>query len=737
MRLSLCHPFAANIPAAPKPRARAHAAAGTRRGGALALALATALAPSPRARAAESEAAPAADPATGTAVTLDDVVVQGQRRRETGAALKLDAPALETPQAVSTVARDTLDAQGARRLREALRNVAGVTSNDVYGFFDGFNLRGFNASADATYLDGLLWSNSMATTELSGLDRLEVVKGPASGLYGQGPLSGLVNLVSKRPQEQRFATVDLAAGSYGLREVVVDANSPLDRDGRVLARLNATWRDQDFFVDFSGARRKYLAPSLTWNIGEASSITVLGTWQRDRINPWSPIPAYGSALPNPHGRLPRHRAINERDAPAQQSRDYDALGYSFEHRFSERLILRQSMRYSEFRDRWDHWLFVAGVAPDLRTFGRFYYGPYDERGHDLRADTNLSGTLRTGAIEHRWLLGYDYSERRSHYTDTFDPGPYDLDVFTPQYGRTGLQPAFINGARTDQAMRQRGVYLQDHARLGARTTLTVGGRWDVASSGVAAGRAEDRQFSPRIGLTYALRPQLALYLNHSRSFAPQANYRSFDGSALPPERGVNNEIGLKLAPHDGRINAMLSVFELTREDMASEDPQHPNYYITRGEQRSRGVELEGQWRPRADWELSFAYAWTQAEIVRDQALPSGARLAGVPRHSANLWARYTVPAGPLGGLGLAFGAHSESERMANNYEPLDPVYQRPFRLKGYTTFDAALSYEAERWDARLNFKNLFDKRYIPGGASSDRTAFGEPRTVVASMRWKF
>jgi len=341
MRLSLSHRFAANVPAAPATRARARVAANARRGGVLALALATALAPSPRARAAGTEATPAADAATGKAVTLDDVVVQGQRRRETSAALKLDAPTLETPQAVSTVTRETLDAQGARRLPEALRNVAGITRNDVYGFFDGFNLRGFNASADATYLDGLLWSNAMATTELSGLDRVEVVKGPASGLYGQGPLSGLVNLVSKRPQEQRFATVDLAAGSYRLREVGIDANSPLDRDGRVLARLNAVYRDQDFFVDFSGAQRKYLAPSLTWNIGEATSITVLGTWQRDRINPWSPIPAYGSALANPNGRLPRHRAINERDAPAVQRRDYDALGYSFEHRFNERLVLRR------------------------------------------------------------------------------------------------------------------------------------------------------------------------------------------------------------------------------------------------------------------------------------------------------------------------------------------------------------------------------------------------------------
>ncbi|MEH6421174.1 TonB-dependent siderophore receptor [Pseudomonas sp. CGJS7] len=702
----------------------------------LALAVATALVPSLRARAAEPAETPAAD--DRSAVTLNEVVVQGLRSHEAGAALKMDAPSLETAQAVSTVSRETMDQQGVRRIADALRNVAGVTSNSVYGFFDGFNIRGFNASAGATYLDGLLWSNDQASTELSGLDRLEVVKGPASGLYGQGPLSGMVNLVSKRPQEQRFIDLSLGAGSYDFREVRIDANSPLDRDGRVLARLNATYRDQDFFVDFSGARRAYLAPSLTWKIAERTSVTFLGTWQRDRINPWSPVTAYGSALPNPNGRLRRSFSVNERDVPAVQDRDYRALGYSFEHAFSDSVSVHQTVRYADFHDRWDHWMFPDQISPEMDKINRLYYGPFNERGHDLRADTNVSWTLRTGAVEHRLLFGADYGKRRSSYTDTFDVGPYEIDLFNPVYGQNGTHPAFINDARTFQANTQRGFYLQDHLKLGERTTMTLGGRWDRASSGVGEAEAVNRQFSPRAGLTYALRPDLALYLNHSRSFSPQGGYyRRFDGDPLPPERGVNNEIGLKLEPRGGRLSGMLSLFELTRQNVATEDPEHPTFYITSGEQRSRGVEVEGRWRPNAQWEVQFAYAWTQAQITRDNVLPVGARLSGVPRHSANLWARYTVPSGPLSGLGLALGAHTESERLASNYQPIDPIYQRPFLLKGYTLFDAALSYEAARWNAQLNLKNMFDKRYIPGEASIDRTSFGEPRTLMATVQWKF
>lgn len=734
LRLATARATARVVAAHPRqPRMKPWA---SRRGHALALAIVTALVPSLRARAAEPDEAPVAE--TKSAVTLDEVVVRGQHNHEAGTALKLDAPPLETPQAVSTVSRETMDQQGVRRIAEALRNVAGVTSNSVYGFFDGFNIRGFNASADATYLDGLLWSNAQASTELSGLDRLEVVKGPASGLYGQGPLSGMVNLVSKRPQEQRFVDIALGAGSYDFREVRIDANSPLDGDGRVLARLNAVYRDQDFFVDFSGARRTYLAPSLTWKIAERTSLTFLGTWQRDRINPWSPVSAYGSALPNPHGRLRRSFSVNERDSPAVQDRDYRALGYSFDHAFSDSLSVHQTVRYADFHDRWDHWLFPDTISPGMDKIDRLYYGPYNERGHDLRSDTNLSWTLRTGAIEHRLLFGADYSKRRSSYVDTFDPGPYPIDLFHPVYGLTGTHPAFINDTPVFQANSQRGFYLQDHLKVGERITMTLGGRWDRASGGVGAAEVKDRQFSPRAGLTYALRPDLALYLNHSRSFAPQGGYyRSFDGSPLPPERGVNNEIGIKLAPRDGRLSGMVSVFELTRQDMATDDPLHPNFSITTGEQRSRGVEVEGQWKPSAQWELQFAYAWTEGEITRDNLLPVGARLAGVPRHSANLWARYTVPRGPLSGLGVALGAHAESERLANNYEPTDPVYQRPFLLKGYTTFDAALSYETVRWNAQLNLKNMFDKRYIPGDASSARTSFGEPRTLMGTVQWRF
>lgn len=686
--------------------------------------------PAPAA-AAEAGADAQTSAARRKATTLDRISVTGQLTEQASTAAKLDLPVLETAQAVSVVPHELLDEQGALRLGEALRNVAGVSQSSVYGFFDGFNIRGFNASAGATYLDGLLASNDQATYELSGLERLEVVKGPASGLYGAGPLSGLVNMVSKRPQDERFADVGLSVGSDRFREGRIDANSPLDASGNVLGRINLLYRDQDFFVKSSGASRTYVAPSLTWKIDGDTTLTLLGNYQRDLIHPWSPTTAYGTVLPNPHGELPVDFSVNDRKNPAVQHRTYKTAGYQFDHRFNETFSLHQGLRYEDFHNTWDHWLFVNGIHPDLRTVDRFYYGPFDERGHDLRVDTNLSASFDTGRVGHYALLGVDYGTRTARSVNNFDPGPYPLDIFNPVYGDVP-GPNLLDPQYTRLHSSQHGIYLQDHARLGERVTLTVGGRWDHASSGSGT----DTAFSPHAGVTVALDDALALYANYAKSFNPQGGYQFFNGTNLPPERGVNYELGLKASRSDGSLSAMASVFQLTRENVATDDPAHPNFYLTTGQQRSRGVELEASWRPSAAFRFTGAYAYTQAEVTRDNVLPVGSRLDGIPRHNLNLWGRYTVTHGALAGLGAGLGFNYQSRRPASAYEPLDPIYHRPIVFKSYALVDAALYYSFGAWDTQLNVRNLFDRRYFTDGFS-DRITPGQPRSTMLTVQRHF
>ncbi len=435
-----------------------------------------------------------AQPAPDADSKRDEIIVTGARNPDVAMASKADIPLLENSQAISIVSQQTLIDRGALRLGDALAGVAGVSRNNTYGFFDGFNIRGFNASSGATYLDGLLDDTGYGTSEMSGLERVEVVKGPASGLFGQGPLSGIVNLVSKRPQEDAFLDLGMSAGSYDLIEVRADANAPLTADGTLTARLAAVYRDQDFFVHSSGQKRIFLAPSLRWQMGSRTSLTLLGRYQRDDIRPWSPTTAYGTALPNPNGPLPISLSINDTMYPAVQKNDYWNLGYVFDHQVSEAVAVHQSLRYQDFHNSWDNWLFITGIntqdipataisplIPAYSRVSRAFYGPYEENGTYFRVDTNASARFDTGPLNHYLLAGLDYGRRRSDNYNLYDTSnPYYLNLYAPVYGTVSTHNPAVPFSTAGSRTRQLGLYVQDHIKLGDVLTVTVGGRWDDA-----------------------------------------------------------------------------------------------------------------------------------------------------------------------------------------------------------------------------------------------------------------
>lgn len=239
-----------------------------------------------------------ADEASDAPAKADDIVVTARLLRESAQIGKSDIPVLETPQSVSVVPKELIEARGVTRLADALRTVAGISSASTYGFYDGYTIRGYDASYSSLYLDGLASETGVgANQELFGLERVEVLKGPASMLFGQAPLGGLINLVSKRPQDDAFLNVSPSVGSWNNYEGTIDANAPLNKDGRLLARLSVLYRDADSFVKNAGQNRIFIAPALTWKIGPETRLTVLCRWQRDHDNAYSPVPAYGTVLP--------------------------------------------------------------------------------------------------------------------------------------------------------------------------------------------------------------------------------------------------------------------------------------------------------------------------------------------------------------------------------------------------------------------------------------------------------
>jgi iron complex outermembrane receptor protein len=629
-----------------------------------------------------------------------DIIVTARQVEVTPSASKADIPPLENSQAISIVSQQTLRDRGVLRLGDALSGIAGVSRNNNYGFFDGFNIRGFNASSGATYLDGLLDDTGYGTSEMAGLERVEVVKGPASGLFGQGPLSGIVNMVSKRPREEAFLDVGVSAGSYDLIELRADANGPLTRDGAVTARLAGVYRDQDFFVHASGQKRIFLAPSLTWKVTPRTTLTLLGRYQKDDIRPWSPTTAYGTALPNPNGPLPIDLSINDTVFPAVQKNDYWNLGYVFDHKVNDAVAIHQSLRYQDFHNSWDNWLFVTGIntqaisatattpaIPAYSRVSRAFYGPYDENGTYFRVDTNAGARFDTGPLNHYVLAGIDYGRRKADNVNLYDTSrPYYLDLYAPVYGTVSGHNPSVPFSSAGSRTKQLGFYVQDHIKFGEALAVTIGGRWDDASAinlnaGVHSPKTKATAFSPRAGATLALNDWSSLYVNYSKSFTPQFSYRDVEQRVLPPERGVNYEGGVKIARGDGRLTGMLTVFSLTRANVATADAVLPNVYVLTGEQRTRGIEAESAWRPGNGLELTAAYTYLNAKVTADNRLRVGSRLGSVPRNIVDLWARYTIQDGPLANLGAGAGLHHESNRAASTASAAVGAMQ-PFLLDG-------------------------------------------------------
>ncbi len=680
----------------------------------------------------------------------NDIVVIGHGLKEADAG-KANVPLLETPQPISVVTADDIAERGVTRLADALRGVAGVSRSSTYGFFDAYQIRGYDAAYGSVYLDGVLSEAGTGTNyELAGLEQVEVVKGPASALFGAAPLGGIVNFVSKKPQADAFMNVTLATGSYDLIEGAIDANALLNASGSLSARINLVYRDADSFVRFSGQNRLYISPALKWQIGPRTSLTVLGTLQRDRDRPFSPLSAWGTVLPNANGETPIDFSVNnDGDQDVVYDQDRTSIGYTFDHRFSDAVGFSQTLRYTHRTSFWDRWMFVAGFIDNEivdgvqqgRVLGRYLYGPFDEDAKDFAVDNRATAKFNTGGISHNILAGVDYRQNRFSYTDgggNFDPAANPIDLFDPDYSI----PLVYGGEPYGQAGRshQTGIYLQDHIGFGERVFLTLGGRWDWAEDG----SQKDHAFSPRVGATVFVADGIALYANYAKSFTPQVGLEQYLGedangdpivAPLPPERGRNIEGGVKFTLPGQRLTGMISVFDLVRQNVATDDPAHFGYSLVTGEQQSRGVEVEAQWQPAPTLTLGLAYAYIDAKITEDTVRPIGKRLPNVPRHAINLYASYVVPDGALKDLGVNAGFLYNSSKDASAY--FDELVPLGFTLPSYTLFDAGLSYGLGPWTARLNVNNILNERYFPDSCCLDRVTPGEPRNFRLSFTRAF
>jgi len=653
---------------------------------------------------------------------------------ESAAGSKMDVPLLDVPQAITIVDRELLDDQGSYKLDDALKNVAGVIPGGYYEAWDYYRIRGFDASFN-TYIDGLRGGNGM-NEEMFGLESVEVMKGPSSTLYGQSVLGGIVNVRSKQPRPDAFARVQFTGGSYGFYEPAVDAGASLNRSHTLYARLNLLYRPTDSFVDYVSRQRIYVAPALTWEITTDTSLTILGRYQHDTGHMGFPLPAAGTVLPNPNGEIPVTRFVGEPSNPNPLSEVNKQIGYEFTHRFNDSVSLYQNLRLDWYENHWDKILYPAYLGPDERTLYRYPLS-WQSQWNDTAVDTGVRFRLHTGAIQHNLVSGVDYYRRPDTYTgqsiDFSDPSAYmPLDVFQPVYGA----PFSPIGPYADGKTRERyvGLYVQDRMQLTERLSLTAGGRVDFSSNRDLSepDSNDDHAFSPRVGVSYKLLPGVAAYGSYSQSFLPQSG-RVYDGSAsgafVSPERGDQWEGGFKTSLLSGRMVNTVSVFRLMRDNVLTSDPSHPNFYLLTGTQRSRGVEVETSYQLRRAWNLILAYAYTDADVVKDNDIPVGTPTQNVPKNSFNIWSTYELQRGVFRGLGLGFGGRyytAQSGDLLNTFE-----------LPAYGLVDASIFYRRGHLGWQFNAYNLADNRYFTGSYNDVYVLPGSPRSIHTTISWTF
>lgn len=670
-------------------------------------------------------------------MALPRVYVQGAAsgRRYGVTGMKTGTPLIEMPQSVSVITSEQIRDQGVDNLAQALRYAPGV-NGEPFGFEPRttfIRLRGFDATTTGLYRDGLQLRNPRFAVgyniELYGAERVDVLRGPASVLYGQGNPGGLINYVSKRPKPYTFGEAELEVGSFDQFQGQFDVNGPVTDDGSLAVRLTGLARNSDTQVDFIDNDRLFVAPALTWRPTIDTSITFLGYYQQDESRASQALPSEGTREPNPNGRIPTDLFTGEPDVD-QYDREEFSVGWLAEHELTEGWILRQNARYysSELDDVT---VFVNGLdQTDLRTLNRFAFGSFGDLD-GFAIDNQSQWRFATGGLKHTLLLGLDYQDVEVASLQTFGLAPA-LDAFDPVYGQPVDEPPPFGD--TDTTQKQTGLYLQDQVEIGDHWVATLNARYDEAETTTrdllfdARTEQDDEEFTGRIGLVYLADNGLAPYVSWSTSFLPSLGTNA-DGDPLEPETGEQLEAGVKYQPPGARSFVTVSLFDIERDNVVEFDPA-TFLPIQTGQIRSRGFEVEAVADFRWGLDVIASYSYLDMEIresVFDAQL--GERPAQVPDHKASIWGDYQVQGGPLSGLGFGLGVRYNGESFGNVPNTVE--------VDGYTLVDAAVYYDLGQVELSLNVQNAFDNRHVPGCfvRASVLCTYGQVRTVSGSIRY--
>lgn len=662
---------------------------------------------------------------------------EGYVAKDSASATKTATPVAETPQSISVITRASMTDRAVQSVADSLVYSANVNGqrygNDTRS--DYFTVRGFPADL---YLDGLRIPQIANQTggyagfrvEPYFLNRVEVLRGPSSALFGQTNVGGVVNMISKDPSDIASGEVYARYGSFSQKETGFDLTGPLGKDSDLTYRLTGLYRDSETGIQLGKNDRFAISPTISWAPDEDTSFTVYGAYMKDDAGQAGAIiPARGSVLPNGLG-LTIPRDFTDGD-PRYDTYEKETayVGYRLEHALSDDLTLRQNFRYSRLDANYQN-LFTSGLLPDNRTITRTVYNAQPVL--DAYAlDTNLEYKFDTGPMQHTMLAGIDLQmQRLINYTGS-KPGPTQ-DLFDPTYDKPLTAAPITN--RLDQIQRQVGIYVQDQIELGG-LRLTAGGRQDFTktssyndsvTTGVKTYSQDPSRFTGRLGAAYVFDNGIVPYALYSTSFLPVL---TLSDAPLKPTTGTLKEVGVKYAPDGADFDVTLSAFEATQQNVVN---RVATVYYQIDEVRVRGVEIEANASLWDGLNLTAAASFQDPEVTESRtASQIGKMPYTVPKQQQSLFVSYDVPLPDAweGGLVVGGGVRHIGKTAGDT--------ANSFFVPGHTLVDAFIRYEHERYRLQLNGYNLGDKTYVAGCNTMTQCYYGQGRSVVAtaSIKW--
>ncbi len=683
-------------------------------------------------------------------VTLDPIQVEGAGAgqgivgyvtRDSDASTKTDTPLIEVPQSISVVPADQIRDQGAHNVSEALRYTPSVLvqPNGESSHYDELRIRGFEP---LKYQDGLPLPllNWWATprVETYGLQQIDVLRGPASALYGQNSPGGLVNMTSRRPSFTPIGEVQVQLGSYDRVQGAFDIGGPLNQDKTLAMRLTGLALGSDTQVDHTRDDRVFVAPSLSWRPTDNTTLTILTQYGEDRgTYPHQYLPAQGTVWGNPNGRISRHTYVGDNSFDDFRRSQY-AVGYAFEHRFDDTWTVRQNLRYMGTTMELSA-LRSEGLQADMRTLNR-NAASMSADATNIAVDNQGQANFRTGALEHKLLFGLDYARATGTYVfgfGTADP----IDVYQPVYGRPNVGNIMLMSDQ-HQVQEQMGLYMQDQIRFD-RWLLTLSGRQDWASMTTddhlsdTRVKQNDSEFTYRAGLTYNFVNGIAPYVSYATSFQPVIGLGS-DNQPFSPTTGEQFEAGIKYQPTGTNALFTVAAFDLRQKNSITYDPI--TFLGTQsGEVRVRGIELEARAALTERIELLASYSYLNSEVTESSnPYELGRNQPMTPEHQASAWLKYNFADSVIPGLSLGAGVRYQGASYS------EVVSVDPIRVPSSTLFDAALYYDFGKAVSSLNglrlavnATNVFNRDTITYCYGEAYCSLGAGRTVTGTLSYRW